>query len=68
MFYSKLQCHKREKKKKERKALGAQKLGFESITHHWGLSSGAVVKTLPVNAEDARDVGLIPGSGRAARV
>ena len=28
-------------------------------------SGGAVVKNLPVNAGDARDVGLIPGSGRS---
>ena len=64
MFYSKLQCHKKKKKK----ALQAQKLGFESITDPWGLSGGSVVKNPPVNAEDARDVVLIPGSGRASRV
>ena len=29
-----------------------------------GLSGGAVVKNLPANAGDARDSGLIPGSGR----
>ena len=38
VFYSKLQCHKKKKK-----ALGAQKLGFESITDNWGLSGDAVV-------------------------
>ena len=27
---------------------------------------GAVVKNLPANAGDARDVGLIPGSGRSS--
>ena len=53
---------------KKKKALGAQKLGFESITDNWGLSGDAVVKNPSVNAEDARDVGLIPGSGRASRV
>ena len=26
---------------------------------------GSVVKNLPANAEDARDVGFIPGSGRS---
>ena len=54
--------------RKKKKALGAQKLGFESITDNWGLSGDAVVKNPSVNAEDARDVGLIPGSGRASRV
>ena len=29
-----------------------------------GLPGGSVVKNLPASAEDARDVGLIPGSGR----
>ena len=29
---------------------------------------GAVVKNLPANAGDARDVGLIPGSGRSSGV
>ena len=29
-----------------------------------GFLGGAVVKNLPVNAGDSRDVGLIPGSGR----
>ena len=28
-------------------------------------SSGAVVKNLPANAEDTRDLGSIPGSGRS---
>ena len=32
-----------------------------------GFPDGAVVKNLPVNAEDAREVGLIPGSGRYPR-
>ena len=30
-----------------------------------GLPGGSVVKNLPANAGDARDVGLIPGSGRS---
>ena len=30
-----------------------------------GLPGGSVVKNLPASAEDARDVGLIPGSGRS---
>ena len=29
-----------------------------------GFLGGAVVKNLPVNTGDSRDVGLIPGSGR----
>ena len=32
-----------------------------------GFPSGAVVKNLPDNAEDARDMGLIPGLGRPPR-
>ena len=32
-----------------------------------GFPDGAVVKNLPVNAEDARDVDLTPGSGRYPR-
>ena len=34
----------------------------------WGFPSGAMVKTPPVNAGDARDVGLIPGLGRSPGV
>ena len=30
-----------------------------------GFPGGAVVKNLPANAGDARDTGLIPGSGRS---
>ena len=30
----------------------------------WGFPVGAVVKNLPANAGDARDVGLVPKSGR----
>ena len=30
-----------------------------------GLPGGTVVKNSPANAEDARDAGLIPGSGRS---
>jgi len=30
----------------------------------WGSSGGTVVKNPPANAGDARDIGLIPGSGR----
>ena len=33
-----------------------------------GFQGGAVVKNPPANAEDARQVGLIPGSGRSPRV
>ena len=30
-----------------------------------GLPGGSVIKNLPANTEDARDMGLIPGSGRS---
>ena len=30
-----------------------------------GFPGGAAVKNLPANAGDARDIGLIPGSGRS---
>ena len=33
-----------------------------------GFPGGTVVKTLLVNAGDARDLGSIPGSGRSAGV
>ena len=33
-----------------------------------GFQGGAVVKNPPANAEDARQVGLIPGSRRSPRV
>ena len=38
-----------------------------SVDEHsgWGFPSGAVVKNLPASAEDARHMGLIPGSGRS---
>ena len=32
----------------------------------WGFPGGSVVKNPPANAEDTRDVGSIPGSGRAS--
>ena len=36
---------------------------------HWGFPGGSVVKkNLPTNAGEARDSGLIPGSGRSLRV
>ena len=31
----------------------------------WGFLGGSVVKNLPANAGDVRDMGLIPGSGRS---
>ena len=34
-------------------------------TDSLGFPSDTVVKNLPTSAEDARDVGLIPGSGRS---
>ena len=33
-----------------------------------GLPGGSVVKNLPANAGDTRDMGLIPGSGRSPGV
>ena len=35
---------------------------------HRGFLGGAVVKNPPANAGDARDVGLIPGSGKSSGV
>ena len=35
---------------------------------YWGFPAGAVVKNLPANAGDPRDVGSIPGSGRSPGV
>ena len=35
------------------------------FTSEWGFPGSALVKNLPANAGDARDVGLIPGSGRS---
>ena len=32
----------------------------------WGFPGGSVVKNLPANAGDARDVSSIPGSGRSS--
>ena len=34
----------------------------------WGFPGGLLVKNLPINAGDARDAGLIPGSGRSPEV
>ena len=31
----------------------------------WGFPSGLVIKNLPANAADARDMGSIPGLGRS---
>ena len=31
----------------------------------WGFPGGSVVKTLPANAGDTRDAGLIPALGRS---
>ena len=44
---------------------------FHSLKFHMHISSdyyvpgGSVVKNLPANARDTRDVGSIPGSGRS---
>ena len=34
----------------------------------WGFSGGSVVKNLPANVGDARDMGLIPGLGQFSGV
>ena len=34
-------------------------------THIWASQVLLVVKNLPINAGDVRDMGLIPGSGRS---
>ena len=38
---------------------------MQSSSHFLGFPGGAVVKNLPANAEDARDMSSIPGSGRS---
>ena len=38
------------------------------ITEHWASQVAIVVKNPPANAEDARDMGFIPGSGRSPGV
>ena len=38
------------------------------LIFHIGFPGGAVVKNLPVNEEDAGDLGSIPGSGRSLGV
>ena len=49
-------------------------LGFSSyiVTFHswyrWEIPGGALVKNLPANAGDTRDLGLIPGLGRSLEV
>ena len=35
------------------------------IIKTWGFPGGAVVKNLPANAEDTKDIGLISGLGRS---
>ena len=35
---------------------------------YWGFPAGAVVKNLPANAGDPRDLSSIPGSGRSPGV
>ena len=37
-------------------------------THIWGFPGGTMVKNLPINAGDERDVGSSPGSGRSPGV
>ena len=36
-------------------------------TQHLGFPGGSVIKNLPANAGDTRDVGSIPGVGRSPR-
>ena len=40
----------------------------QSLSNHQGFPDGTVVKNLPTNAGDTRDVSLIPGLGRSPRV
>ena len=40
-------------------------MSFCTRTDIHGFPGGAVVKNTPVNAQEARDTGLIPGSGRS---
>ena len=37
-------------------------------TNRLGFPGGSVAKNMPANAEDAKDAGLIPGSGRSLGV
>ena len=37
-------------------------------TNRLGFLGGSVAKNMPANAEDAKDAGLIPGSGRSLGV
>ena len=39
-----------------------------TLKRRWGFPGGAVVKNLPANAGDTRDMGSIPGSGRSPGV
>ena len=41
---------------------------YRCLWPYWGFSGGAVVNNLPANAGDARDAGLIFGSGKSRRV
>ena len=49
----------------EGKAWGLYYITFRSSNVIKGFPGGAMVKNLPANEEDIRDVGSIPGSGRA---
>ena len=40
-------------------------INFQQSRHNYNDLSGTAVKNLPANAGDARDAGLIPGSGRS---
>ena len=40
---------------------------MSNIKDSGGFPGGSVVKNLPANAGDARDMGSIPGSGRSPR-
>ena len=40
----------------------------KGICHHGASQLTLVVKNLPANSEDARDMGLIPGLGRFPKV
>ena len=42
-------------------------VSFHALDSGRGFPGGAVVKNLPANAGDTRNVGLIPGWGRSPR-
>ena len=45
---------------------GVERVGHDLATKPPLPTGGAVIKNLPANVEDARDMGLILGSGRSS--